>query len=192
MKPKKAPAKKTRSVQDRAQDLTGKGKVSGFRGNPMMRANKLLTPKPHPGYKTPYPNKPGTKRRGRKAKPIDWAYVEEMIKVGATMEEIGAVVGLDQVALTLRPEFLNCYKKAYSEGNISLRRMQMMQALHGHPTMLIWLGKNRLGQADKQIHEVSGRDGEPIQIQAQDLSRLTPQELEQLVEILRKIEAGQG
>ena len=38
----------------------------------------------------------------------------------------------------------------------SLFSYQMKQAEKGNPTMLIWLGKQYLGQSDKQVHELSG------------------------------------
>jgi len=54
-------------------------------------------------------------------------------------------------------------------------------------TMMIFLGKNILGQSDR--HEVSGPGGGPIQVDhRQDLKRLSVEELEQLRELLEKAE----
>ena len=53
--------------------------------------------------------------------------------------------------------------------------------------MMIFLGKNILGQSDR--HEVSGPGGGPIQVDhRQDLKRLSVEELEQLRELLEKAE----
>ena len=46
-------------------------------------------------------------------------------------------------------------------GKASLRRTQWKTATGGNPTMQIWLGKNMLGQTDKQeidhnINDISG------------------------------------
>ncbi len=46
------------------------------------------------------------------------------------------------------------YKKLSVDGIISLRRMQFKKAQVGNVPMLIWLGKQYLGQSEK--HELSG------------------------------------
>ena len=46
-------------------------------------------------------------------------------------------------------EFLRVYKKAAAKATTSLRRVQMSKALEGDNTLLIWLGKQILGQKDK-------------------------------------------
>ena len=46
-------------------------------------------------------------------------------------------------------EFLRVYKKAAAKATTSLRRVQMSKALDGDNTLLIWLGKQILGQKDK-------------------------------------------
>lgn len=45
--------------------------------------------------------------------------------------------------------FLRVYKKAAAEATTSLRRIQLAKALEGDNTLLIWLGKQLLGQKDK-------------------------------------------
>jgi hypothetical protein len=46
------------------------------------------------------------------------------------------------------------------EGRMSLRRLQWKKAQEGNTTMLIWLGKQYLGQSDKQ--ELTGKDGKSL------------------------------
>lgn len=41
-----------------------------------------------------------------------------------------------------------------------LRKKQIQLAMQGNLGMLVWLGKQYLGQSDKQ--EVAGKDGKPI------------------------------
>ena len=60
---------------------------------------------------------------------------------------------LDGKQLTFRQIFENGKLK----GKANLRRLQMIQAEKGNPTMLIWLGKQLLGQRDNL--ELTGRDG---------------------------------
>jgi hypothetical protein len=78
-------------------------------------------------------------------------------------------------------------KSAY--GRRSLRRKQWQLAMNGDKTMLIWLGKQYLNQAEK--HEVSGSGGGPIGFSNNlDLSKLTNQELALLDRIGVKLGAG--
>jgi hypothetical protein len=43
----------------------------------------------------------------------------------------------------------------------SLKRKQVELADAGNVTMLIWPGKQYLGQRDCWLHEVTGKDGQP-------------------------------
>lgn len=52
--------------------------------------------------------------------------------------------------------FEHVYKKYSAEGKTSLRRAQFKKALGGNATMLIWLGKQMLGQKDKTEIDMSG------------------------------------
>jgi hypothetical protein len=45
------------------------------------------------------------------------------------------------------PEY---FEQSRCVGKAALRRRQFQSAMDGNPTMLIWLGKNWLGQTDKQ------------------------------------------
>lgn len=57
-------------------------------------------------------------------------------------------------------EFWQSYKRGYAEVTTGLRRKQLDLALRGNATMLIWLGKQLLGQKDR--HEVAGDPENPI------------------------------
>ena len=46
--------------------------------------------------------------------------------------------------------FSDCFKKFSANGRITLRKKQFEVAKAGNVTMLIWLGKQYLGQTDKQ------------------------------------------
>jgi hypothetical protein len=59
--------------------------------------------------------------------------------------------------------------------------------MQGNATMLVWLGKQWLGQNDR--HELTGADGGPIQYERPDLRRLTDEELAQLEELVEKAHA---
>ncbi len=57
--------------------------------------------------------------------------------------------------------FKQIMERGYSKGRVSLRRRQMAAADAGNATMLVWLGKNVLGQRDNI--EVTGDNRGPIE-----------------------------
>ena len=61
----------------------------------------------------------------------------------------------------LNMSFADAYKKYSVGGKISLRRYQMRMA-ETNATMAIWLGKQYLGQTDKQELAVSSNDDETV------------------------------
>lgn len=65
--------------------------------------------------------------------------------------------------------------------------MQFKAAEGGNATMLIWLGKQYLGQSDKTQQEISGPEGKPVQVQV-DLSPLSEEELRVLESITKRLE----
>lgn len=106
----------------------------------------------------------------------EFASIVQMIRVQCTAEEISAIFGMCEDTLGRRiaergipgiSNFSDLYKRHGGEGRASLRRMQWKAAQAGNATMLIWLGKQMLGQRDKQ--EISGPDGGPIQ--TEDVTR---------------------
>ena len=102
------------------------------------------------------------KKRGRPKKVIDMVQVEKLASIGCTHEEICAVIGCCKDTLYAQDVFSTVYKKGQDEGKMSLRHMQWQKAKAGHPGMLIWLGKQYLGQADKQEvkadHSITHKD----------------------------------
>ena len=58
--------------------------------------------------------------------------------------------------------FRQIMERGYAKGRVSLRRRQMAAADAGNATMLVWLGKNVLGQRDNI--EVTGAAAGPIEI----------------------------
>lgn len=61
----------------------------------------------------------------------------------------------------LKVSFAEAYKTYSAGGKISLRRWQMKMAEH-NATMAIWLGKQYLGQTDKQEVAVVANDDDTI------------------------------
>ena len=99
----------------------------------------------------------------------DEATLDKIKLLGASQHsrpEAAALLGISKSCFN---EFLASNKKALEHwedglenGRASLRRMQFKNAQAGNVTMQIWLGKQYLGQQDKQSLEQSGPDGQPI------------------------------
>ena len=96
-------------------------------------------------------------KRGRKPIMIDYEMAEKYSSIMCTQSEIASLLGVSLSKLEHDPEFLRIHKKGMEQGKASLRRMQYSAAKNGNATMLIWLGKQYLGQNDKQ--EITGLMG---------------------------------
>lgn len=90
---------------------------------------------------------------GRRAKDLDFDLVVKMRMAGCPDTEIAAELNIDVKTLTNKlkqdPLFAAVYERADDRGRSILRRRQFVKAVDGDNTMLIWLGKNRLGQKDR-------------------------------------------
>lgn len=78
---------------------------------------------------------------------VDALVMERLAAICCTMAEIAAVTGLS--VDTLERRFAEPIKRGREIGKATLRREQYRLAMNGNPTMLIWLGKQLLGQTDK-------------------------------------------
>tara|TARA_X000001382_G_scaffold122677_2_gene105824 strand:- start:1129 stop:1443 length:315 start_codon:yes stop_codon:yes gene_type:complete len=87
------------------------------------------------------------KKVGRPKKKLDTKLIERLSSIFCTNEEIATVVGCHSD--TLADNFSEYLKKGRYRGKMSLRRMQFEKAQTGNTTMLIWLGKQMLGQKDR-------------------------------------------
>jgi hypothetical protein len=93
---------------------------------------------------------------GRPKVKIDWDEVGEMLRCGADVRSIAVSLGISPDTLYVRSkrdnklDFSAFSQQKRAAGNDLLRRKQFEIAMSGNVSMLIWLGKNRLGQTDKQ------------------------------------------
>jgi len=129
--------------------------------------------------KAPTTRKPAAERKktGPKGpmKPMTEKELEQlinMIRIQCTRDEICDILNMSDTTLNRRikeqgiegvDNFEALYKKHQGEGKASLRRAQWKAAQDGNPTMLVWLGKQMLGQKDKQ--EFSGPNGGAIPVE---------------------------
>jgi hypothetical protein len=87
---------------------------------------------------------------------IDWVFVDNKLANFWVGTEIAACLGITEDTLynrvkeTFNLDFsvYRAQKRAKGEG--TLRELQLKAAQDGNVTMLIWLGKQYLGQSDKQ------------------------------------------
>lgn len=86
---------------------------------------------------------------GRPKKSIDYKVVKALANVMATMEEISSALEISVRTLQRDEEFCRVYKIGLDNAKLSLRRNQFKMSVR-NPTMAIWLGKQYLGQTDKQ------------------------------------------
>ena len=94
-------------------------------------------------------------RTGRPRIKIDVEEFKKLCTMQATLEEIAGWFGCSEDTIErwckreLKMCFADAFKRFSSSGKISLRRKQFQVAMDGNATMLIFLGKQHLGQSDK-------------------------------------------
>lgn len=101
---------------------------------------------------------------GRPKMEIDYRLVEDLGSIMCTMNEIASILGCSTSKLEKDEEFMRVYKKALDNGKMSLRRQQYQLAMKGNCTMLIWLGRQYLGQTDKVESEVEEDTNKTIEV----------------------------
>ena len=107
---------------------------------------------------TPGASAPRKNKGGRPRIAIDYELLGRLAALQCTDAEIAAALDVSPALIVDRkqndPEFLNVLEKGREDGKTSLRRAQWTNALKGNYTMQIWLGKQHLGQKDRQTTEV--------------------------------------
>jgi len=109
----------------------------------------------------------GKGKAGRPRIEFDLAQVEGLGQIGATAAEMAAILPASQSTIEHRMadregDFYSAYEKGNGVLKMSLRRTQIQAAMAGNTTMLVWLGKQLLGQTDKQDLRHAGARDEPV------------------------------
>ena len=106
-------------------------------------------------------------KRGRQKKEIDPKIFENLCYLQCTLNEIANVFDCSSDTIerwclrTYKLKFAEAFKKYSTGGKVSLRRYQFELAKR-NTAMAIFLGKNYLGQTDKQDLALSVNDDETI------------------------------
>ena len=79
---------------------------------------------------------------------LDTEKVEQLAGFGCTNTEIASFFGCDESLI--RKSYSEYLSKGRDKGKIRLRQLQWRAAERGNVAMMIWLGKQVLGQSDKQ------------------------------------------
>lgn len=151
-------------------------------------------PRPVPIYTAPVNGKgqnlPAKRPPGTPPKyAVDWELVYRLAMIHCTADEIAAVLRVPLFAVKERKEFPAVYRAGWERGKMSLRRMQFLKAREGNSSMLIFLGKQILGQRDFWTGELSGPGGGPIPLSEGPrpaLEKLSLEELQQLRDLVTK------
>lgn len=94
-------------------------------------------------------------------KEVDVEKLRLLAAFGLTQRECARILECSED--TIQRHYLADYEAGLDTCRASLRRKQFEIAMSGKPgavTMLIWLGKNLLGQTDKA--ELTGKNGAPL------------------------------
>ena len=94
---------------------------------------------------------------GAPKKEVDYPMLDKMCAIHCTGEECAAMLDMDYDTLNNRLKddgnlgFSDYFTKKSANGKMSLRRRQYTAAVtDGNPTMMIWLGKQWLGQKEPE------------------------------------------
>lgn len=105
---------------------------------------------------------------GRPLIDIDQKHFESLCGFQCTEEEICSFFHVTDKTLaawckrTYGRRFSEVFREKKALGKMSLRRAQMQAAIGGNTTMMIWLGRNLLGQTDKDRTETQAV--EPVKV----------------------------
>ena len=102
--------------------------------------------------------------RGRPRIELDLKTVEGLALIGCEEAEIVTVLGISERTMRSRKHekrFAAAMERGRANGKKSLRRLQWEAANKHDRTMLVWLGKQFLGQKDRQdvVHSGTGPGG---------------------------------
>jgi len=128
------------------------------------------------------------KANGRPLTVIDWDEFEKLCGMLCTQVEIADWFGCtdDTIQAAVLKKygvgFSELYKKKSVKGKVSIRRAQYLSATEDrNPTMLIWTGKQHLGQKDKQDLNLTSADGSMSPQPGIDTSKLSTEALAEIM-----------
>lgn len=84
---------------------------------------------------------------GRPRAELNLKLIRSLAQIGCTLTEIASIIGVNEK--TIRRRASDEIEKGHNEMRTTLRRWQYLKAKDGNVAMLIWLGKQFLGQRER-------------------------------------------
>jgi hypothetical protein len=141
---------------------------------------------PKPSVRFRHRVKEESKRK--RSNTLDLKKIAAWAQVGCPRDEIAALLNVDQGwlddAITKDYELEKAIMVGTAEFKNALRTTQARLALSGHPAMLIWLGKQFLGQSDKQENKTETTVNVVLQNALKELRDMDGDTLAQVKELL--------
>lgn len=123
------------------------------------------------GKAKPVKKSQGKRPVGRPRKEVDEKIIIDRMANGATTEGLAADLGIGLT--TLEDNFRVSIRKGRALRNTRLREAQFEKAMGGHAGMMVWLGKQFLGQSDKVETRDTTDTGRTAMLEA--LAQMEPQ-----------------
>jgi len=133
-------------------------------GTGTVAKNQNTVKKPGKGPRGPKPYEPDEDQKRR---------LRELAIIGCSLREIAVIEGVS--LSTVQRRFSEIIEAGVAERRRGLRKKQLARALEGSDTMLIWLGKQDLGQRDhKEVrHDVADSLSDLLEEVAKNGARLS-------------------
>lgn len=157
--------KKTTKTKAKAKTKVKKKTVQTAKEKKAIKAG--IVKATNPRKRSPKSIKNGKDVGGVDLTAIDYATLDKLCAIHCTGEECASILGMDYDTLNRRLKeeghlgFTDYFKRKSATGKMSLRRKQMEVALSGNPTMLIWMGKQQLNQAEKVEQAITSKTFSP-------------------------------
>lgn len=112
---------------------------------------------------------------------------KKLCSIFCTRSEVCSVMGIDPKTLNRlidenfrdevnpgaeRITFSDAFERFSGDGRAAIRRAQLTAALDGDKTMLIWLGKNYLGQSDSGARREQDEEKQPKSVEVTALDAI--------------------
>ena len=109
-------------------------------------------------------------KAGRPVKPIDWEEFDKLCGLQCSLREIASWFDVSEdtieraVERVHKMKYAEYFEQKRGRGKIAIRRKQYEMAMGGSVPLLIWLGKQYLGQVDKVEQKIEGNAGPQLVI----------------------------
>ena len=107
--------------------------------------------------------------------------VETLSGWGIPYEQIAIMIRNGISCDTLTRHFPNELVSGKAKANAQVARTLFQKAIGGDTAAAIWWSKTQLRWAETQKHELSGRDGAPIEVSTLDAKRLSTEALREIM-----------